>query len=241
MPRRSRIILANVPIHLIQRGHNRHACFFSDKDYWVYLQWLQLHAVDAGCTIHAYVLMSNHIHLLLSAATPTGPAVMMKAQNERYVRHINRTYRRTGTLWEGRFRSCLTQEEDYFLTCQRYIELNPVRAGMVAHPADYSWSSYRANAEGIPDPLVQPHALYEGLGNDTLQRQAVYRDLFRQELQPELIAQIRHATTGNYALGNAQFTAQLDKKLGRPVTRKKRGRPSRAATSGGEDLPDFAG
>lgn len=224
MPRRARIILANVPIHLIQRGHNRQACFFADRDYSNYLEWLQTHAEDAGCTIHAYALMRNHVHLLLSAASPTALADMMKRQNQRYVRYINKRCGRTGTLWEGRFRSCLTQEEIYFFTCQRYIELNPVRAGIVAHPADYRWSSYRANAEGEINPLVRPHALYAALGHNKEQRQDAYRKLFTHALRPELIEQIRRATSGNYALGNVQFTDQLNKALGRAVTPGKRGR-----------------
>ncbi|MBA5687123.1 transposase [Rugamonas apoptosis] len=224
MPRHARVILANVPIHLIQRGHNRQACFFSDKDCDNYLAWLQTHAEEAECTIHAYALMCNHVHLLLSASNPTALAAMMKTQNQRYVRYINKTYRRTGTLWEGRFRSCLTQEDTYFFTCQRYIELNPVRASIVAHPADYRWSSYRANAEGEPSSLVRPHPLYIALGKDDAERQEAYRGLFTDVLRPELVEQIRRATSGNYALGNVQFIEQLNRTLGRAVTPGKRGR-----------------
>lgn len=232
MPRHARIILANVPIHLIQRGHNRQACFFADQDYYTYLEWLRRHAVESDCTIHAYALMNNHVHLLLSAATPTALAAMMKAQNQRYVQHVNKTYRRTGTLWEGRFRSCLTQEDGYFFTCQRYIELNPVRAGIVTHPADYRWSSYRANAEGESNLLVRPHALYLALGDNETQRQAAYRDLFRHALRPELVEQIRHATNGNFALGNARFTEELDKTLKCTMTPRKVGRPRKTTESG---------
>lgn len=240
MPRRARVILPNVPVHLIQRGHNRHACFFTDRDYHVYLQLLLSHAVKSDCAIHAYALMSNHVHLLLSTATPTGLAAMMKGLNQSYVRYMNKTYRRTGTLWEGRFRSCLTQEQDYFFACHRYIELNPVRAGIVAHPADYRWSSYRANAEGDANPLIQPHALYAGLGSNARQRQESYRELFAHELRPDLVEQIRHAATGNYALGNAHFTEHLKKTLGRRVTPGKGGRPYKAQQSGNEPVLDTA-
>ena len=140
MPRRARLTLPNIPLHLIQRGNNRQACFFADEDYRFYLDWLAEHAGKTGCQIHAYVLMTNHVHLLLSAETAQAAGALMKALGQRYVQYVNRTYQRSGTLWEGRFRSCLTQDETYLLACQRYIELNPVRAGMVAHPADYRWS-----------------------------------------------------------------------------------------------------
>ncbi len=128
---------------------------------------------------------------------------------------MNRTYRCSGTLWEGRFRSCLTQDEIYLLACQRYIELNPVRAGMVAHPAEYRWSSYRANAQGEVDALVKPHPLYEAFGIDATTRRAVYCDLFRHELEPALMDQIRLATNGNFVLGNERFSAQVSSVLRR--------------------------
>ena len=166
MPRRPRLILPNVPVHLIQRGNNRQPCFVADEDYSFYLDWLREYAVQAGCHVHAYVLMTNHVHLLVSAGRAEAPGEMMKALGQRYVQYFNRTYRRSGTLWEGRYRSCLTQAEDYLLACQRYIELNPVRAAMVAHPAEYRWSSYRANAQGEADRLLQPHEVYRALGTD---------------------------------------------------------------------------
>ncbi len=151
----------------------------------------------------------------------------MKALGQRYVQYMNRTYRRSGTLWEGRFRSCLTQEEAYLLACQRYIELNPVRADMVAHPAEYRWSSYRANAQGEADALLKPHPLYEALGCDVASRQAAYRELFRYELEPGLVDEIRRATNGNYALGNEDFAAQVTAALGRRAAPGKSGRPRR--------------
>ena len=143
MPRRPRVVLPHIPLHLIQRGNNRQVCFVADEDYRFYLEWLKEFAGKTGCRVHAYVLMTNHVHLLISADRGESPGVLMKALGQRYVQYFNRTYRRSGTLWEGRYRSCLTQAEDYLLACQRYIELNPVRAGMVEHPADYPWSSYR--------------------------------------------------------------------------------------------------
>lgn len=229
MPRRARLTLPNVPLHVIQRGNNRQACFFSDEDARCYLDWLHEYAGKTGCRIHAYVLMTNHVHLLLSAGTPDGAGALMKALGQRYVQYINRTYRRSGTLWEGRFRSCLTQEESYLLACQRYIELNPVRAGMVDHPAEFRWSSYRANAQGEPDALIEAHPLYLALGATATARQAAYRELFRYELDPGAVDAIRQATNGNYALGDERFGAEIAAMLGRRAVRGKAGRPGREA------------
>ena len=164
MPRRARLSLSHVPLHIIQRGNNRQACFFADENYRFYLDWLARHADKTGCRVHAYVLMTNHVHLLISTERAEAPGALMKGLGQRYVQYVNRTYHRSGTLWEGRFRSCLTQEEDYLLACQRYIELNPVRAGMVEHPAEYRWSSYRANAQGEADALLKPHPLIRSVG-----------------------------------------------------------------------------
>ena len=228
MPRRARLSLPNVPLHIIQRGNNRQACFFADEDYRNYLDWLGEYAGKTGCRVHAYVLMTNHVHLLISAEQGGSSGALMKAVGQRYVQYVNRSYRRSGTLWEGRFRSCPTQEETYLLACQRYIELNPVRADMVAHPAEYSWSSYRPNAQGEEDALVRPHSLYEALGRDAASRQAAYRELFRYDLEPGLVDEIRRATNGNYALGNERFAKEVALALGRRVTPGKSGRPRQA-------------
>jgi len=236
MPRRARLTLPNVPLHIIQRGNNRQACFYADEDYHFYLDWLREYAAKTGCHVHAYVLMTNHAHLLLSAQRPESAGALMKALGQRYVQYVNRTYRRSGTLWEGRFRSCLTQEESYLLACQRYIEMNPVRANMVEHPAEYRWSSYRGNAQGEPDALVQPHGLYLALGQDAKSRAAAYRELFRHELEPGVVDEIRRATNGNYALGNAAFAAQVSAALGRRAVPGKSGRPRRAAEQEAAEL-----
>ena len=149
----------------------------------------------------------------------------MKALGQRYVQYFNRVYRRSGTLWEGRFRSCLTQAETYLLACMRYIELNPVRAGMVAHPGDYRWSSYRVNAQGNGSTLIRAHGVYLALGGDAASRQEVYRELFRHELEPGFVDEIRLATNGNVVLGDGRFGTQIAALLGRRVTRDKAGRP----------------
>ena len=174
MTRLGRYFLPDQPQHLIQRGNNRQACFFADEDYRFYLDWLTEHAGKTGCRVHAYVLMTNHVHLLISAERAEAPGALMKALGQRYVQYINRTYRRSGTLWEGRFRSCLIQEEAYLLACQRYIELNPMRADMVAHPAEYRWSSYRFHGCGEPTDWLVAHPLYLALGSTPALRQITY-------------------------------------------------------------------
>lgn len=150
---------------------------------------------------------------------------MMKALGQRYVQYVNRTYKRTGTLWEGRYKSCPTQAESYLLSCQRYIELNPIRASMVEHPAEYRWSSYRSNAQGELSDLIKPHVIYEQLGLNEEARQAAYRELFRYQLDPNLVDEIRQATNGNYVLGDTRFAEQIAETLGIRVSRGKAGRP----------------
>mgnify|MGYP005805513477 CR=1 FL=1 len=236
MPRRARIALPNVPVHLIQRGNNRQPCFFADEDYLRYLDWLAEYAGKSGCLIHAYVLMTNHVHLLLSADRADAGGALMKSLGQRYVQYVNRSYRRSGTLWEGRFRSCPVQEEGYLLACQRYIELNPVRAAMVEHPAEYRWSSYRANAQGETNELVQPHLLYAALGSNALTRQAAYRELFRHELEPGLVDEIRRATNGNFALGNERFAEVVGAMIGRRAAPGQPGRPRNIAEPDSGDL-----
>lgn len=225
MPRRARLILPNVPLHIIQRGNNRQACFFAEEDYLAYLDWLREYADETDCDIHAYVLMTNHVHLLVSAKTTDGPGQLMKRLGQRYVQYINRSYERSGTLWEGRYRSGLTEEESYVLACYRYIELNPVRAEMVDHPGDYRWSSYRVNGQGDADRLITPHPIYERLGRDAAARQVAYRELFRQSLDPETVDEIRRGTNGNFAVGGERFAAQIEKALGRRAAPGQSGRP----------------
>jgi putative transposase len=210
---------------VIQRGNNRQACFHAGDDYRFYLEWLGSCARETGCSVHAYVLMTNHVHLLVSSLTTEGVGKLMKRLGQRYVQYFNRSYGRSGTLWEGRFRSCLTQEESYVLACYRYIELNPVRAGIVDHPGEYPWSSYRANAQGEESGWLAPHDCYRGLALDDQARQAAYRELFRQRLDPGVVDEIRGATNSNYVLGSARFQDQVSKALGRRVVRGRSGRP----------------
>lgn len=225
MPRRPRIIVPNTPQHIIQRGNNRQACFYADEDYRFYLEWLNEYADKTECRIHAYVLMTNHVHLLVSTEKVEAIAALMKALGQRYTQYVNKMYKRSGTLWEGRYKSCPTQAETYLLACQRYIELNPVRANMVNHPAEYKWSSYAANAQGEENLIIQPHVLYNALGLDEVSRQAAYRELFRYELDIGVVDEIRKATNGNYVLGSSKFSEQIAVALGRRVVAGKAGRP----------------
>ena len=231
MPRRARLSIAGIPWHIIQRGNNRSACFYAEDDYQFYLQYLDEFGGKFGCAVHAYVLMTNHVHLLLTPEREDSASLLMKHLGQRYVQYINRTYRRSGTLWEGRFRSCLTQAEEYVLACYRYIELNPVRAEMVVHPQDYRWSSYHTNALGKSNHLVVPQKEYLRLGQDETARLENYRALFKSHLDNEVVGQIRSATNGNLALGSKRFQAEVEAALGRRASRGRSGRPGKEPVS----------
>lgn len=205
MPRQPRPLLTDIPVHLIQRGNSRQTCFFADADRVAYLTWLRQFAFALRCQVHAYALMTNHVHLLVSASETAAIPMLMKSLGQRYTHYVNRRYHRTGTVWDGRYKSCLVQEERYLLVCQRYIELNPVRAGMVAAPVRYAWSSYRANGEGRTNALLQPHPAYLRLGATPEQRQQAYRALFEQQLAPKVLEQLRIATNNDFALGDQAF------------------------------------
>jgi len=229
MPRRPRIHLPGAPIHLVQRGHNRDACFFTDEDYLAYREWLGEALLKTGCALHAYVWMTNHVHLLLTPPTREAVTQLVVSLGRRYVQYINKTYRRTGTLWDSRYKSSLIHADDYLLLCQRYIELNPVRADMVDDPALYRWSSYRANGLGQADTLLTPHDLYLALDGDPANRQAAYRLLFRSELAHEALADIRLALSRGQPLGQGRFLDQIERMTGRRCVVRPRGRPRNLA------------
>ncbi len=196
MPRRARLSVPRIPWHIIQRGNNRSACFFADEDYQFYLDVLKEQAKKFDCLIHAYVLMTNHVHLLVTPKKVDSAALLMKNLGQRYVQYVNRTYRRSGTPWDGRFRSCVTQSEDYVLACYRYIELNPVRANLVDHPRQYKWSSYCANAEGRRNDLLIPHEQYLKIARNEKERRKGYRALFKAHIDQNFDDKIREATNG---------------------------------------------
>ncbi len=228
MPRRARLAIANVAWHIIQRGNNRSACFLAKEDYLFYLQQLAEQSVEHGCAIHAYCLMTNHVHILLTPEEAIGPSLMMKHLGQRFVQYINRKYLRSGTLWEGRFKSCLAQDERYALHCYRYIELNPVRASMAKHPGDYRWSSFSHNGEGVENALITPHRNYLSLGNNVLDRQIAYRSMVESGVSEELVKSIRSATKGNFVLGDEHFSREMESALNRRVLRGQPGRPGGA-------------
>ena len=204
MPRSARFVYPGVAVHVIQRGNNRGRCFFADSDHLAYLRFLEEFSKETGCPVHAYCLMTNHVHLLLTPHTGISCAKLMKNLGQHYVQYVNRVHGRTGTLWEGRFRSCLATSETYVLACYRYIERNPVRAAMVAHPRDYPWSSYAANALGRGDTLLEPHPVYLGLAQDSARRRLVYADLVELDPDRGTVEEIRTATRNGRALGTKQ-------------------------------------
>ncbi len=232
MPRRARLRIADIPLHIIQRGNNRAACFYNDDDCLFYPHHLGEFGRKFECAIHVYALMTNHVHLLLSPRKAAGASLLMKHLGQRYVQYVNKTYRRSGTLWEGRFRSSLVQVQDYLLRCYRYIELNPVRANMVEHPAGYRWSSHSVNAAGKQSTLITPHAEYLALGTDGPIRRQRYADLFRTEIDEVELKDIRVAVNGGYAFGGERFKTEIAAALGRRVAPAVGGRP---AGGGGYD------
>lgn len=204
MPRTARFIVPGVTVHVVQRGHDRHSCFFDEDDYRAYLGYLSEFAVRFGCAIHAFCLMTNHVHLLMTPQADDSCARMMKNVGQHHVQRINSRRGRTGTLWESRFYSCPVTTEQYVLACYRYIELNPVRAGMVDRPEQYAWSSYGGNSEGSPEGLLTAHEAYMAIAQEAQGRAAAYRMLCDESLDSELLDQIRKATRGGYAVGSAR-------------------------------------
>ena len=223
MARLPRYSLPGQPQHVIQRGNNRDIIFADSDDYRFYLEKLNDACRRFGCVLHGYVLMTNHVHLMLTPSNETAIGKTMQSLGRYYVQYFNYRYQRTGTLWEGRYKSTLIDAEQYLLTCYRYIELNPVRAGMVAHPREYNWSSYGHNALGVTDPIVTEHALYRRLGRTTPERQAAYRALFRHHISQETLATIRDATNKAWVPGNARFQEGVEQLLARQAAPKPRG------------------
>ena len=213
MARGARAVLVDYPLHVVQRGINRNQCFFTDSDYRVYLRYLAEFSARFSCSVHAYCLMTNHVHLLLTPHTADACALLMKNLGQCYVQRVNHRLGRTGTLWEGRFHSSLATSDHYVLACYRYIERNPIRAGMVTAAAEYPWSSYGANADGRPVGFLRSHAAYDGLSADAAQRLRAYKDMCNEELSTMVLDEIRKATRVGCAIG---------------TRRRNRGRPPRA-------------
>lgn len=230
MPRRARMYLPGLPYHVFQRGNNREACFFDSEDRHYYLRLLAEASALYKVALHAYVLMTNHTHLLVTPECADSISRMTRVVGSRYAYFINKKYSRSGTLWEGRHKSCPIETETYLLTCYRYIELNPVRAGLIATPGGYLWSSYAANALGKPTNLVTPHPLYMGLGKTAPERCSIYRNMVAEAL-PELEMQAISAATHYCSpLGSDTFREHLETELGTSIGQASRGRPRKRRT-----------
>ncbi len=227
MARLPRLSVPDHPHHVIQRGNNRQRVFHDDADRILLLDLLSDYARRERVAIHSYVLMDNHFHLLLTPETSTGLPAVMQAVGRRYVRHFNRRYQRSGTLWEGRYRAAPVQSERYLLACMTYIDLNPVRAGMVAGAADYPWSSYGHYAGLRADKRISSHPLYWQLGNTPFEREARYTELVAQGLTAEQQRQLTESALKGWALGASEFIANLQKQTGRRTAKAHAGRPTR--------------
>jgi putative transposase len=241
MPRQARLIVPDVALHVVQRGHNRQACFRHDLDHLVYLKWLGNMLAPSRCLLHAYCLMTNHVHLLITPSGMDSCAKLMRNLGQRYAQYFNRRYDRTGALWEGRFRSCLVDSARYVIACQRYIELNPVRAGMVASASAYRWSSHNGNAGRVVNRQLTPHPTFLSLGEDAEARQQWYQELFSQADDPLFLAAVRDATNGGFALVGEELKSNVEAIAGRHLQRRKRGpMPGRTQTAADDPSAELA-
>ena len=229
MARLPRLNLSRIPQHIVQRGNNRLPVFFFSDDYYLYLEILEEAAEKYDVMIHSYCLMPNHVHLLMTPDTKSGISRVLQDLGRRYVRYINYRHKRTGSLWEGRYHSCLVESEYCLIDCSRYIESNPVRAGLVTEPEDYIWSSYHHNGLGKADSNIIPHVEYLKLGVGIKDRCSAYRKLFSIDLDNKIIRNIREATQSNRVFGSDKFISQVEAELSISVHKKRPGRPKKSA------------
>ena len=229
MARLPRPDLPGIPQHIVQRGNNRLPCFLDDEDRQRYLQCLLESLNRFGCRLHAYVLMDNHTHLLMTPGEAGAMSRLMHTFARNYTGMFNHRHGRTGTLWEGRYRSALVEADRYLLACMAYIDLNPVRAGMVARPQDYPWSSHGHHIGLRTDPLITPHPLYWQLGNTPFARERAYAEMVGAGLNPDQMTALTRAAHSGWALGGADFIAELQRRTERRVARAAAGRPPKPA------------
>jgi putative transposase len=230
MARLPRLRIPGVPVHVIVRGNDRQVVFRTDGDRVFFHRCLWESSRQGGAAIHAYVFMTNHIHLLVTEGAAGALSDTIQSLGRRYVSYFNFLHGRTGTLWEGRYRSSLVETERYLITCQRYIEMNPVRSGIVRRPSDYPWSSHRHFVAGQPDDLVTPHSLILSLAKDERERRKEYARLFESEPSAEDTERIRKAINKGLPIGSDEFALSVGVALGRPTTVRRRGRPAKCAT-----------
>jgi len=228
MARQPRLVVAGYPHHLVLRGNNRSPIFYKDGDRHVFIDCLKQAKEKTKSKIYAYCLMTNHVHLLVEPSTEDGLGNMVQSLGRRYVQYINQTYKRTGTLWEGRFRSSLVSKDEYLLACGRYIELNPVRAKIAENPGDYPWSSFRFRAEGKNDALLDEEPVYLGLGKTEKERQWNYKKYFLGNIPDDEINVVRTATQKGGIIGTEEFISKISRLLGKGVVLKPRGRPKKS-------------
>ena len=231
MARLPRLIVPGYPNHIIQCGNNRHAIVASLADYEMLLALLHENAQKFGVSVHAYVLMTNHFHLLATSETDEGLPSMMQAVGRRYVRYFNDVQGRSGTLWEGRYRSTLIQADRYLLACMAYMDLNAVRAGLVREAKDYPWSSHGHYIGQRDDKIVSPHSLFWALGNTPFAREAAYAELVRAGISPAQQAELTRSALNGWALGDESFVNDLQKRTGRRVVKGQAGRPMKSIPS----------
>lgn len=230
MARLPRLVVPGQPHHIVQRGNNNQNVFLDDADYACFLDWLRQGARHYRVAVHAYVLMPNHLHLLATPADSAGLAQTMQWVGRKYVPYFNQKYGRSGTLWQGRFRTAVIDAEHYLLACSRYIELHPVREQAAASPQEHRWSSHAHHTGLRHDPLVVDHAVYWALGNTPFQREAAYLALLQRPLrQTELVA-IDAAVSKGWPLGSDAFKTLLQQRAKRQVLPARRGRPPKQAT-----------
>lgn len=241
MARLPRLIVPSQPHHVIQRGAGQQPTFIDADDHRTFLEHLKTSTKKFNVALHAYVLMSNHLHLLATPAESTGLAKMMQWIGRYYVPYFNQKYGRTGTLWQGRYKTAVIDSERYFLTCSRYIEMNPVRAGLVAAPGSYLWSSYHHHVGERQDALISDHPLYWALGNTPFAREAAYRQLIEQALPKDDVAILTNSTLKGWAVGSDEFKAGLERKTLQRVQPAKRGRPMRNILKAIHNDEPFAG
>jgi len=225
MARLQRTAPVGVPVHILLRANNRQQCFKASSDYATFLWWLREYSEKYQVDVHAWALLEDHLHLLSTPNTAGGLSRMIQALGRQYVRFFNQQNQRSGTLWEGRYRSCLVQPEGYILKVYRYIELNSVRKEYVSKPSDYNWSSYQINAQGKPSALCKPHTEYLKLGESKEERSEKYQEMFEQSSREDLLEEIRDSTNKGLAFGDESFKIEVEKMTGRRVRSLKSGRP----------------
>ncbi len=232
MARLPRLVVPRMPHQLVQQGVDEKEIFRDAEDYAVLLKWLREAARQFKVALHAYALMPDHLHLLVTPADETGMGKMMQWLGRHYVPYFNHKYQRVGTLWQGRYRATVIDPERYLLTCMRYIELNPVRASLVVDPAAWRWSSCAHHVGMQSDPVITDHALYWSLGNTPFQREATYKALLELALTSEEVQALQEATRKGWVLGSDRFKADLEKQVQRRVQPGRRGRPRKSPDTG---------